>query len=239
MGPVYLLTLRQLAGKWRLAIMAGLALLPLLITLLMLSDNNGPSVELFETMVLSGMLSGSIGPLIVLAIAAAAFSNELEDKTLANLTLAPIPRSRIVIPKLLASITLAAPFVVLSALVVSHLAFMADPTATFAVTLSLLVSVALYASFFLWMGLISTQAIGIGLLYIVIWEGFFTGFVAGARSLSIRHYAASLMHGLDPRRFASEDGNYLSLGAVSVVSVVVFAGFLLLAIRRLRRMDVP
>ena len=237
MGPVYGLTLRQLAGRWRLLIMAALAALPVFFSILVLSSRRAPSVAEFETAVLGAMLSGSIGPLVVLAIAAAAFANELEDKTLANLTLSPIPRSRIVLPKLLASITLSAPFVVLSALLTSHLAFLGDSRATLAVTLSLLVGVALYASFFLWLGLISTQAIGIGLLYIVIWEGFFTGFVSGARVLSIRHYAASLMHGLDPRRFA--EGSYLSLGAVVVVSLVVFVGFLLLAIRRLRRMDVP
>ena len=62
---------------------------------------------------------------------------------------------------------------------------------------------ALYASAFVWLGLVSTQAIGIGLLYIVLWEGFFSGFVSGVRLLSIRHYAIALMHGLDARRFAS------------------------------------
>ena len=61
----------------------------------------------------------------------------------------------------------------------------------------------MYASVFVWLGLVSTQAIGIGLLYIVLWEGFFSGFVSGVRLLSIRHYAIALMHGLDPRRFAS------------------------------------
>jgi hypothetical protein len=57
------------------------------------------------------------------------------------------------------------------------------------------------------------------------------------RFLSIRHYSIALMHGLDGRRFAGAD--HLSLGAVAATSVVVFAGFLFLSIRRLRRMDVP
>ena len=65
-----------------------------------------------------------------------------------------------------------------------------------------IVGVALYASAFVWLGLVTTQAIGIGLLYIVLWEGFFSGFVSGVRLLSIRHYAIALMHGLDGRRFA-------------------------------------
>jgi hypothetical protein len=97
--------------------------------------------------------------------------------------------------------------------------------------------VALYASAFVWLGLVTTQAIGFGLLYIVLWEGFFSGFVSGVRMLSIRHYAIAWMHGLDERRFAAAD--HLSFGVVIVTSVLVFGGFLWLSVRRLRRMDVP
>ena len=67
----------------------------------MLRSNNAPSCREFETAILSAMLAGSIAPLVVLAIAAAAFGNEIEDRTLANLTLSPIPRWQIAVPKLL------------------------------------------------------------------------------------------------------------------------------------------
>ena len=237
MGAVYLLTLRQLSGRWRILIMAVLAVLPVAIAMLMLTSSGAPSVGEFEAVVLSGMLAGSIAPLVVLAIAGAAFANELEDRTLANLTLSPVPRWQIAVPKLLAAITLAAPFIALSALLTTHVAFLGDMRATVAVTVSALVGVALYASAFVWLGLVTTQAIGFGLLYIVLWEGFFAGFVSGARMLSIRHYAIALMHGLDGRRFA--EGSHMSLLLAVLVSVVVFGGFLLLSIRRLRRMDVP
>jgi ABC-2 type transport system permease protein len=237
MGAVYFLTLRQLSGRWRILIMTALAAMPVLIAVLTVATLSAPSVREFETAVLSAMLAGSIAPLVVLAIAAAAFANEVEDRTIANLTLAPIPRWQIVLPKLLAAITLAAPFIAVSALVTSNLAFLGDAKATIAVTVSAVAGVAMYASLFVWLGLVTTQAIGIGLLYIVVWEGFFAGFVSGARMLSIRHYAIALMHGLDERRFAS--AAHLSLGLAVVVSVAVFAGFLLLSIRRLRRMDVP
>src|SRR5688572_23059209 len=237
MGSVYLLTLRQLSGRWRILILSVLAALPVIIALLTLRDDTAPSVGEFEAAVLSTMLSGSIAPLVVLAIAAAAFANEVEDKTLANLTLSPIPRWQIVVPKLLAAITIAAPFIAASAFATSHVAFLADAKATMAVTVSAIVGVALYSSAFLWLGLVSTQAIGLGLLYIVLWEGFFSGFVSGVRLLSIRHYATALMHGMDSRRFA--EGNHLSPTVAIVMSLLVFGGFLLSSVRRLRRMDVP
>ena len=56
MRTVYLLTLRQLAGRWRLVIMAVLATLPALVAALML-DADAPSVAEFEKVVLSTMLA--------------------------------------------------------------------------------------------------------------------------------------------------------------------------------------
>lgn len=237
MGAVYSLTLRQLTGRWRLVIMAVLAVLPVLITLLMLADDRGPSVRDFEVTVLSTMLAGSILPLAVLAIAAAAFGNEVEDRTLANLTQSPLPRWQIVLGKLLASITVAAPFIVASATITAWLAFLGDPRAVLAVAAAALVCVALYGAAFTWLGLVSAQAIGVGLLYIILWESLFAGFVQGARLLSIRHWSLGLMHGIDPRRFAVDD--HLPTTATAIIVTVVFAGFVWLTVRKLRRMDVP
>ncbi len=237
MGAIYRLTLAQLASRGRLAVMTVLATMPVVIAILMLRSATAPTVQEFESAILSAMLAGAIGPLIVLALAAPSFSNEIEDRTLANLTLTPVPRWRIVLPKLLAAITLAGPFMVASALATSWVAFLGDPRAMAAVTTAALAGVAMYASAFVWLGLVSTQAIGVGLLYIVLWEGFFAGFVAGVRMLSIRHYAIGLMHGLDASRFAW--GAPLPFGVAITMSVVVIGGFLVLSVRRLRRMDVP
>lgn len=237
MRSVYLLTIRQLSGRGRLLLMTVLAALPVIVALLTLRSSSAPSVAEFEKAVFSAMLAGSIAPLVVLAIAAAAFANEVEDRTIANLTLSPIPRWQIVVPKLLAAITLAAPFIAVSALLTAHVAFLGDVKATIAVTVAALAGVALYSAAFTWLGLVTTQAIGIGLLYIVLWEGFFSGFVSGVRLLSIRHYAIALMHAMDERRFAW--AGHASTGVALATVVVVFAGFVLLAVRRLRRMDVP
>lgn len=237
MGPIYFLTLRQVAGRWRLAIMTVLAAMPVIITLLMLRSSNADSVADFETNVLGAMLAGAITPLVVLAIAAAAFGNEIDDRTLANLTISPVPRWQIGLPKLLATVSVAGPFIAVSAFLTAHIAFLGEWPATIAIGVSAIVGVAMYASMFVWLGLVSTQAIGIGLLYIVLWEGFFTGYVSGVRLLSIRYHAIALMHGLDGRRFAADE--HVSLAGAVAFATVVIGGFLYLAVRRLRRMDVP
>ncbi|MCH8230458.1 MAG: ABC transporter permease subunit [Chloroflexi bacterium] len=237
MGSVYRLTLRQLSGRWRLLITIVLASLPVVMGLIATMVDDPPSNEDFEGIVINGMLAGSILPLVVLAIASAAFANEIEDRTLANLTLSPIPRWQIVVPKLLGAMTVAVPFIVGSAFITSQLYFDGDMTAVIAVTVGAFVGVALYSSVFIWAGLMTTRAIGFGLLYVFLWEGIFSSFVSGVRFLSIRHYSIALMHGLDERRFAGSDN--LSFGVAIGASVVVFVLFLLLSVRRLRRMDVP
>lgn len=236
MRAIYLLTLRQLTGRWRLTVLAALATLPILITLLILRSANAPRVGEYEMVVLNGLLAGSITPLVVLALAAVALGNEMEDRTLANLYLTPLPRWQIVIPKLLATLTVALPFVTGSALITSWFAFLGDGRAVVATVTAAAAAVTLYSAVFLWLGLASTQAIGLGLLYIVLWEGFFAGFVAGVRLLSIRYHALALMHGLDPRRFA--EANHPDLALVAITGAVVVALFVWLTIRRLRRMDI-
>jgi hypothetical protein len=57
------------------------------------------------------------------------------------------------------------------------------------------------------------------------------------RLLSIRHYSIAVMHALDPRRFAA--GPHVAPSAAVLISALVFAGFIMLTVRRLRRMDVP
>ncbi len=237
MGSIYRLTLRQLLGRWRLVIMTLLAALPVVIAALTLGSTGGPDLEEFEEVVFNHMLAGSISPLVVLAIATVAFGNEVEDGTLANLALAPLARWRIVVPKLLAPITLAGAFIAISALVTGEMAFQGDTRATVAVTAGALVGVALYASVFVWLGLVTSRAVVIGLAYIVLWEELFTGLVSGARLVSIRYHSIVWMHGLDGRRFPGAED--IGMDVAIATSIVVLGGFLWLSVRRLRRMDVP
>lgn len=237
MGSIYFLTLRQLSGKWRLAVMLVLSAMPVFITAMMVRSPHAAPVRNFEVAILGTMFAGSILPLIVLATAAAAFGNEVEDRTLANLTISPTPRWQIALPKLLGIMTIAGPLIALAAGITAHLAFLADARATLAITAAAFIAVMMYGAMFMWLGLISTQAIGIGLLYVVLWEGFFSGFVSGVRLLSIRFYAIAIMHAIDPRRFSAFD--HLSGTSVSVLASAVVLGFFLLTVRRLRQMDIP
>ena len=235
---VYKLTLRQLSGRWRLLITLLLSALPVTMGVIwrLIEGDARPDHE-FEDFALNGMLAASIIPLVSLAIASAAFSNEIEDRTLANLTLSPIPRWKIVVPKLLGALTVGGFFMVISAFVTSYIAYSGDMTTSLAVAAGAAVEVALYSSVFVLVGLMTNKAIGFGLLYVFLWEGLLAGFVSGVRFLSIRHYSVTIVNGLDDRVFT--EGEHLSFAVALVASAAVFVIFLALSIQRLQRMDVP
>ena len=102
----------------------------------------------------------------------------------------------------------------------------------------LLAGAAAYAAIFTWAGLATKHALIIGLVYVFVWEAALAAYLDGIRYLSVRRYALALVHGLDAEP-ARDDRRPAGRGAAIAGVVVVFAGFTALAIRKLRRMDVP
>ena len=153
------------------------------------------------------------------------------------MTLTPYPRWKIVLPKLLGVVSVPVLVMPVSACLTSYMGYGADLAATWAVTVGAVVAVVLYCSLFTWLDLVTPHAVGIGLAYIVVWEGLFSRFVYGVRFLSIRSHAIAVMHGADERRFA--DGDHTALGLTAVAAVVVVVALFVLSVRRLRTMDSP
>ncbi len=242
MGTIFRLTLRQLASRRRLAIIVLLAALPIGLALLLnyfLADEED-FTEGFVEGIVDGMMISLIMPIIVLTLATAAFGNELEDRTLNMLVLKPVSRFSIVLPKLLGSITVAAPLIVAATVAVSLIA-LADGgmRAAAAAGAALLVGVVAYASVFTWAGLLTTHALGFGLVYVFLWEGLVMSLLPGVRYLSIRGYTLGTLYGLDEVTFRSIGEDAIELPAALVGAGVAFVGFFLLTWRRLKRMDVP
>lgn len=237
MKSLFALTLRRVLSTARILMIGGLALTPFAVTSLVLWIPDAPEVAMFEELILNTLLAGAIVPLATLATARAGFGDEIGDRTLANVTLTPLPRWKIVLPKLLGVVSV--PLLVLGvcACLTSYVAYGADFQATWAVTIGAVAAVLLYGSLFVWLDLVTPHAVGFGLAYIVVWEGLFSRFVYGVRLFSIRSYAISVSHGVDERRFA--DGDHTGLGLTIVVAVAVVVALFALSVRRLRTMDVP
>ena len=242
MRTVFSLTLRQLASRRRLAIIVLLAAVPVGLAVLLnffLADEEDFTEQFVDT-IMGGLMISLILPIVVLTLATAAFGNEVEDRTLNMLVLKPVSRLSIVLPKLLGSITVAAPLIVAATVAVSLIALPdGGVRAAAAAGAALLLGVLVYAAVFTWAGLLTTHALGFGLVYVFLWEGLASSLLPGVRYLSVRGYTLGTLYGLDDVTFRSIGQDAIELPAALIGAGVVALAFFLLTVWRLKRMDVP
>jgi ABC-2 type transport system permease protein len=238
MAAIFTLTVRQLVGSRRVWLVLALVALPLLAAALFHAADSTTTSAAFADRVTSRLLASGILPLVMLLFGTSAFGNEIGDRTLVYLALKPLPRWRIVAPKLLASILVGGVPVALSGLAAVAVIREGDLRGALATGAGLLVGAAAYAAIFTWAGLATRHALVIGLVYVFIWEAALAAYLDGIRFLSIRRYTLALIGGLDSERLRSLD---VALGGVAgaVGAAIVIAGFSALAVRKLVRMDVP
>ena len=242
MEALFRLSLNQLAGRKRLALILLVAALPVGITALIRAfapDEDADDVQGFTEFMLDGMLVAAILPIVTMALATPAFGNDLEDRTLGYLVLKPISRWRIVVPKYLAVVLVAVPLIVLSGVLAAVLGPLEDVRPVVAVGVALLVGALAYSAIFTWAGLMTTRALGLALVYVFLWEGLLSSYLGGIRYLSVRGYTLALMHGIDGDSLAALEENAIEFPAAIVGAAAVTVVFLWLTVRRLRRMDVP
>lgn len=237
MTQILTLTLRQLTGKWRVILTVLLAVIP--VALAFVPGDPADADQEFIDGLLDGLLVGVIMPLVTIALATAAFGNEIEDKTLSYVFLKPVARWRIALPKFLASVVIAAPLAVVSGAVATYIGLDGDLRTTLSVALALLLGVIAYASVFTWAGLVTTRALPFAIVYVFLWEGLLSTFISGVRYLSVRGYTLAIMNGLDSSGLEVLSDRVIEFPAAVIGAAIVTVVFLLLTIYRLRRMDVP
>ncbi|HET9243048.1 MAG TPA: ABC transporter permease [Gaiella sp.] len=237
MSAVFGLTVRQLVGSRRIWLVLALVALPLLAAALYRVGDSETTSERFADNVTTTLLASAILPLAMLLFATSAFGNELVDRTLGYLTLKPIARWRIIVPKLAAALIVGGIPVALSGFAAVAVAD-GRLGGALATGLGLLVGAAAYAAIFTWAGLATRHALLIGLVYVFVWEATLAAYLDGVRFLSVRRYTLSLIHALDADRLTRID-DPLSAGVALMAAALVVGGVTLLAVRKRRRMDIP
>ena len=251
MATMFRLSLRQLGSRRRLLLILFLAALPIGLAVLVSAtlDQDESSNEDFINVLLDGLLIAAILPIVTMVLATAAFGNELEDRTLGYLVLKPVSRLRLVVPKLLASVVISAPFLIVSGIGATLLGASGfgkaivvldgNLQAAVAVGVALLVGLFAYSAIFTWAGLVTTRALAFALIYVFLWEGLISSYLGGIRYLSVRGYTLGIMHGLDDKSFQPLDGRVIEFPAAIGGAAIVIVVFFFLTIRLLRRMEVP
>ncbi len=241
MAPVFWLSMRQLTGRWRVVLITLLAALPvgLAIIVRLTATDDGSFDENFMDILLDGLLVAGILPIVTMALSTASFGDELDDRTLSYLTLKPIARWRIAMPKLLASITISGPLLVASGVAAALLGFDGSLRAALAVGVAVLVGVSAYAAIFTWAGLVTSRPLAFALIYVLLWEGVIGSYINGVDYLSVRGYTLGIMYGINETEFQALSERAIEFPAAIVGAVAVTVVFSFLGVRRLRRMDVP
>ena len=241
MNNIFWLSIHQLTGRWRIALILLLSALPLGLAVIVHFAAQGDSDfnENFTNILLDGMLVAGILPIVTMALATSSFGNELEDKTLGFLTLMPVARWRIVLPKVLASLVICGPVLLAGGVAATLLGFDGEARPALAVAGALAAGLLAYAAIFTWAGLVTTRALPFALVYVLLWEGVISSFIHGVDYLSVRGYTLAIMSGLDRSSFPALEDRVIDLPVALAGAAIVTVVFLLLGVRQLQRMDVP
>ena len=234
------LTARQLLGKRRSLLLGAFALIPVGIALLYRFNGTQPDyVRWTANMLGSRLIVGTLLPIAALIFGTAALGSEFEDGTAVYLLSKPLPRSQVVLSKLLVAWLATAAVVVVAVLVAGAIAIRDIPEQGVLLGLSVAVVAGslVYCCVFVFLSILTSRALITGLLYVFIWEGLVTALFSGTRVLSVRQYTIGLAKWLtntSEQTFAAKLDGVEALVLMGIVSVIAA----LLAIRALRRWEI-
>jgi ABC-2 type transport system permease protein len=239
MLTIYKLSLTQMLRPKRLLILLFIASVPVALSVVaaIFPPDTEDLVSFRDDFLMGPMVISAVLPIITVVLGTASLGHEIEDQTMTYLFLKPVSRWGIILPKFLATITVAGVVVIGSGVLTTVIVPGGGVTTSVAAAVGLGVGVLAYTSIFTWAGLMTSHALAVGLVYVFVWEAAIVGFLQGVRWLSIRHYTEATIHGFDDIQFAGDTAT-LTLSQALVAAGIVVALFVALTLRRLTRMDV-
>jgi ABC-2 type transport system permease protein len=234
--PVTTLTVRQFTGGRTARLALVLSLIPALFAAIYVARPWDVTPDEFAIDLFRELIVPTLLPIVVLLPATAAFGNELEDGTLPYLLMKPVSRLRLVLGKYAAVLVVTVP-ALLAGMAVTTLVASRGPDAgdlgriLVAMAGSSVAAAALLGAIFLMVSLVIPRALLAGMIYVFAWESLLGRFLPGVQAISSREYALRVFDGI-------LDNDYPTAWNAALTMLVVAAVFLLLAVWRLRSMQV-
>jgi ABC-2 type transport system permease protein len=248
-GTVASITLRAALGRRRAFLLAIPPVILVLITLALKASR--PTGAPWPGRVLGDFGFSVVLPLTALVIGSSVLGAEIDDGSIVHLLATPVRRSAVIITKFTVGAVLTMLFVAVPELIAGLIATSGDQlragqlvqtvggrlvtvggTGNLAIALfaGALVGSVIYNALFVMISVVTTRAIAVGLLYVLVWEALLGNFVGGARELSIGQYSLGVANSIahDPALNAA-----LSLTTAVVMGVIVTVVTLAVAVRRL------
>jgi ABC-2 type transport system permease protein len=188
---LYRILLRTSVTRGRLlAFLAGGALIDLIGYALRVSDYANHETDVY--ILVDGAALALYVPVVALVFSTSSLGDLAQDGTLVYVWLRPVARWRVVLVALAATLTVVLPLTLVPVGLAVVLAG-ASSQALWAVTASIGLAACAYTAVFTAFGLRVRHALIFGLGYVLIWEAGIASIGKGPASLSIRHYAESLL----------------------------------------------
>ena len=222
------ITLRATMGRRRALVFAIPPVILVLVSVL-LKAANPPHAD-WQSHVLGGFGLAVVLPLTALIIGTSVLGAEIDDGSVVHLLATPVPRSTVVLTKFAVGAGLTVVFVAVPELLAGLIATGGVTRLAMGVFAGALVGSVVYNAVFVMISVLTTRAIAVGLLYLLVWESLLSNVVGGVRVLSVEQYSLGVANSI--ARDTNLDA-HLGLAAAVILGALVTAAALGLAIRRL------
>jgi ABC-2 type transport system permease protein len=231
------LTFRALAGRRRVLLVTLLCALPVLIALLVRASGRSSNLDAISAILVDRLVISTLVPLVALVFGTSALGSELDDGTAVYLLAKPIARWKIVVAKVFVAAGLAVAVTAPAAF--ASAAFLGSSTTwlphAVGYAAGTAIAATLYAVVFLALSLVTSRALAIGLVYVLVWEGVLAGLFDGTRTFSIRQYALGVAETIGGS--GTTRGDRLDGSTAVALAATVFVIALVIAIRRLQSFE--
>jgi len=222
------ITLRAVFGRKRALLFALPPLILILITLVLKAAR--PTGAPWPGRILGDFGFSVILPLTALIIGTSVLGAEIDDGSIVHLLATPVRRSSVIVTKFCVGAVLTMALVAVPELVAGLIATSGPSKLAAGLFVGALVGSVIYNAVFVMLSVLTTRAIAVGLLYVLIWEVVLGNFVSGARLLSVEQYSLGVANSI-AHYSALHAG--LTLGTAVIMGAIVTVAALVYGTRRL------
>jgi ABC-2 type transport system permease protein len=215
-------------GRWRglLLMVLPVVLLGLAVLIRVLVGEDQGVTE--DTLYAFGL--SVVTPLVALLATSGLLAPEIDDGSISYLLAKPVPRSSIVVSKLVVAIGCVLAFAAVPLLVAGLVLLASEPAIAVGFGVAGLLGGVAYCSLFALLSVLTRHAIVVGLIYLLIWEGLLGGLLDGVRWLSITRWSGEIVDAVAATTIVADVPTWYAL----VASFVVILGGAWLTGHRLR-----
>ena len=222
------ITLRAVFGRKRALIFAIPPVILIAITLILKAAR--PDGAPWPGRILGDFGFSVILPLTALIIGTSVLGAEIDEGSIVHLLATPVRRSSVIVTKFVVAAVLTMAFVAVPELIAGLIATGGVTKLAVGLFIGALAGSVIYNAVFVMLSVLTTRAIAVGLLYVLIWEVVLGNFVGGVRLLSVEQYSLGVANAI---AHYSALNAHLTLSTALIMGVIVTIAALVLATRRL------